>query len=289
MTNNWSLSTLVKDLICFNTMTPEPRERLWASDLGKMHIDTYLKLKGVPETNPTTGDGMFNMYMGKQIELGIIQMLKDCGVAHESQTRLEIKLDGCLPLTGKPDIVLEVKDWEEAIKNVKVENDDSNPERAESKKQKLIALMRDWQKRYPEGLPKTAFEIKSVSDWGYNNAKIIGWREAYHHYFLQTYTYLYGLDLPEVHLLFVSKGSKMMTEEIVILKNENDEAEWKKEIKELSDAFYSNTEPTPPPLMLKNGWGKDALNWNINWSNYRDYILEKYYPEYLQLLNTKNK
>ena len=280
MANNWNISSLVKDLITFNQSDPSPREEIWASDLGKTHLDTYLKMKGVKYTNPTDGNGMFNFFMGKAIENGLTQMLLDCGIAHETQERIEIKLPNCLPVVGKPDVLLEVKDWDETIKNIKITSDDSNEERLEVKKQKLIGLVREWQKNYPGGLPKTAFEVKSTSEWGFNNGKMVGFKKAYPHYFLQAYTYLYGLNLPEVHLLFISKGSKMMTEEIVILKNEEVEREWKEEIKMITDNFKKDTEPAPPELMTINGWGKEAMNWELNYSPYKDYTLEKYYPEY---------
>lgn len=280
MTNNWNLSTLVKDLITYNQSSPSPREELWASDLGKMRIDTYLKLKGKEYTNPADGNGMFNFFMGKAIENGLTQMLTDCGIAHSTQERIEINLPGCLPLVGKPDVLLEVTNWDETIKNISITSDDGNEERLEAKKKKLVDLVKEWQKKYPDGLPKTAFEIKSTSDWGFQNAQRVGWKKAYPHYFLQAYTYLYGLNLPEVHLLFISKGSKMMTEEIVILKNEEAEKEWRDEIKAISDIYYSNTEPTPPALMSVNGWGKETLNWEINYSPYKNYILKKYYPDY---------
>jgi hypothetical protein len=278
--NAWNLSTLVKDLICYRQSAPKPRKEIWASDLGKAPLDTYLKMKGTPYTNPTDGNGMFNFFMGKAIEQGLTQMLLDCGLAHNTQERLEIKLDGCLPVVGKPDVILEVKDWEVTIKNIHITSDDGNEERLTKQKEQLTSLIREWQKEYPGGLPKTAFEVKSTSEWGFNNAKLVGFKQAFPHYFLQAYTYLYGLDLPEVHLLFVSKGSKMMTEEIVILRNEDAEKEWKQEIKMISDNFNSNIAPQPEPLMAKNGWGKETLNWKLQYSPYRDHILSTYYPEY---------
>ena len=278
--NNWNLSTLVKELITYQSSVPSKRDQIWASDLGKMHLDTYLKMKGVSYTNPTDGNGMFNFFLGKAIENGITGMLKDSGVAFETQERVEISLPNCLKLTGKPDVLLEVTNWEETIERIKLTTDDTNTERNEDKLQKLIGLVKGWQSRYPEGLPKTAFEIKSTSEWGFNNAKKTSFKDAYPHYFLQAYTYLYGLNLPEVHLLFVSKGSKMATEEIVILKSEEMEREWIKEVQTISDYIKGDTEPTPPPLLTKNAWGKEGLNWQIAYSPYKDYILSHYYPDY---------
>jgi len=277
---NWNLSTLVKDLICFNQSDPAPREEIWASDLGKAHLDTYLKLKGLAYTNPADGNGMFNFFLGKAIENGITQMLLDCGIAHSTQERVEIKLDGCLPIVGKPDVLLEVMDWDETIKNINITSDDSNEERLAIKKEKLIELVKGWQEKYPDGLKKTAFEIKSTSEWGFNNALKVGFRQAYPHYFLQAYTYLIGLGLDEVHLLFVSKGSKMLTEEIVIKRNEELESEWKEEIETISRNHQSNEWPQPETLMSVNGWGKETLNWKIAYSPFKDLILETFYPDY---------
>ena len=280
MANNWSLQTLVKDLITFNQMSPEPRSHIWATDLGKPYIDTYLKRKRVPYTNPADGNGMFNFFMGKAIENGLTQMLTDCGIAYSSQDKVSIKLPDCLEVTGKPDVMLEVTDWNRVIENIKITSDDENEERVERKKQKLIELVKGWQEKYPEGLPKTAFEIKSCSEWGFTNAQTVGFRTAYPHYFFQAYTYLYGLNLPEVHLLFISKGSKMMTEEIVIVKNEAFEQMWKDEIKTISENYKNDTEPAPPELMIKNNWGKETMNWQLKYSSYLDYIMNKYYLDY---------
>src|SRR3990167_935791 len=169
--NQWSLQVLIKDLISYTaTQNPTPREEIWASELGKPYLDTYLKMKGMPYTNPASGDGLFNFYLGKAIETGIYDMLSKCGLAHTPQDRTVITLPGCLPLVGKPDIVLEVKNWDEVLKNAVIAGDDTNEVRVAEKTNLLKNLIKNWTKKYPKGLPLTPFEVKSCSEWSFNEA-----------------------------------------------------------------------------------------------------------------------
>ncbi len=113
---NWNLKDLLGDLMGATAeLAPEPRAEIWASDLGKPYVDRWLQMKGVPYSNPADGRDLMTYFLGKQIELGFVQMLTRCGVAYRAQERLRVLEPDCLPVVGKPDLVAEIRDWKTVL------------------------------------------------------------------------------------------------------------------------------------------------------------------------------
>ncbi len=79
-------------------LEPEPRADIWGSDMGKPYIDRWLQMKGVPYSNPPTGKSLMAFFLGRQIEMGVEQMLMRCGVGYRSQERLTVQYPDCLPV-----------------------------------------------------------------------------------------------------------------------------------------------------------------------------------------------
>lgn len=272
--NNWNTKQLLADLIGHTAkVKPKERAEIWASDLGKPFIDRFLAMKGTPYTNPAQGEQLVSFFLGKALEEGLTKMLTACGLAYESQEKLTIELPKCLPLVGKPDLVLEVKSWDKVIKKAEEAAALLTDEEEEEKKKELVRRMRLWQDRYPDGLPKTVVEIKSVNSWAFSyHQKSGGLGNAYPHHHLQLYTYLYGLNLEEGHLLYVARDTGFM-EEVVILRNKRLEKQWREDILKISHYFKENIRPPREALYDEKG----KINWRAKFSPYRDLV----YPELL--------
>ena len=123
-TTDWRLVDLLSDLMGATAQTePTPRQEIWASDLGKPYIDRWLQMKGVPYSNPPTGETLMTFFLGKQIEIGIGEMLTRCGIAFRAQERVEVIVEDCLPVAGRPDLITAVADWGAVGEYVKQELD----------------------------------------------------------------------------------------------------------------------------------------------------------------------
>lgn len=272
--NNWSIQYLIKDLLGYTADTnPKARDYIWASDLGKPYIDTYLKMKGYPYSNPADGKGLMIFFLGRALEQGLKDILKQVDIAHDVEERLEVKAGPSskyLPVVGKPDIVLEVKDWSKVTEKVKKRLDEAEDERATNKLQALLALIEDWKTRYPKGLKRVVFEVKSVNSWAFKyNKRMGGLLNAYPHHKFQLYTYMKGLNLNEGHMIYVAKDTGFMEETVIKLGGEYEEV-WKKEIQTISEHYNSDKRPKAEPLMVD---GKK--NWRVNYSPYKDYVYGK--------------
>ena len=276
MDKGWAIKYFLTDLISYTAeQTPKPRNEIWASDLGKPFIDRYLQMKGEPYSNPSDGQGLFNFFLGKQLEKGVADMLKSCHIAHSAQEKITIQAmpeKDYLPVVGKPDLILEVKNWKDVLNNIdeaieKLTDEDS---RLKDKKTFLKGLVGNWQEKYPEGLRKTVFEIKSINSMAFRYHKNTGGlSNAYPHHKLQLYTYMNGLHLDEGHILYVAKDTGFI-EEIVIQTSNQLDKEWRDDIKTITKYFKANQMPPLEPLEI-GGKG----NWRAKYSRYYDLLYKK--------------
>jgi hypothetical protein len=268
--NGWNLKDLLADLLGTTVeFEPEPRAEIWASDLGKPYVDRWLQMKGVPYSNPSTGQSLMAFFLGKQIELGVGQMLKRCGLGYRSQERLTVQYPGCLPVVGRPDLVVELTDWREIGATADAMQEDAPAEhpRTAEQRQALTELLAVWQQRYPEGLPLTVFEVKSLNSYAFKYHRgQEGLSNAYPHHKLQLYTYLRGLGLTEGHLLYVARDTGWMEEVVVRVTDELEQA-WQHDVEIMSYYYYGDERPPLEPAQID---GKE--NWRVKYSRYKDYL-----------------
>ena len=268
---NWNIKDLLGDLMGATAeVKPEPRAEIWASDLGKPYVDRWLQMKGVPYSNPPTGKDLVTFFLGKQIELGLEQMLTRCGIAYKTQERLTIRAQDCLPVVGRPDLVIEVTNWQEVVAGVDEQVNAQPAQRADPQRQALKGLLTLWQKRCPEGLLPTVFEIKSLNSaaFKYHRGQE-GLSNAYPHHRLQLYTYMRSLKLAEGHLVYVARDTGWI-EEVVIRPTEELEQAWLHDVETMSRYYQSDQCPPLEPLQVE---GKK--NWRVSYSRYKDYLYQE--------------
>ncbi|MBM3187665.1 MAG: hypothetical protein FJZ90_02975 [Chloroflexi bacterium] len=268
-TSYWNLKDLVCDLLGATAeRRPEPRAEIWASDLGKPHIDRWLQMKGVPYSNPPTGEALMTFFLGKQIELGVETMLARCGVAHRAQERLTLRVEGCLPVVGRPDLLASVEDWEALRARLDRDNGhDADDGRAAGERLALSQLLDSWRARAPGGLPLTVFEVKSLNSYAFKHHRgTEGLSNAYPHHKLQVYTYLRALGLEEGHLIYVARDTGWM-EEVVVRPTATLEQAWLDDVECMSAYYRYDERPPLEPLAIDG-----RPNWRVATSRYRDYL-----------------
>jgi len=268
---NWNIKDLLGDLMGATAETkPEARAEIWASDLGKPYVDRWLQMKGVPYSNPPTGKDLVTFFLGKQIELGIEQMLTRCGIAFKTQDRLAIRLKDCLPVVGRPDIVVKVANWQEVMAAVDENLTEQGAGRSEVQRQALKGLLALWQKRCPEGLLSTVFEVKSLNSAAFKYHRgSEGLSNAYPHHRLQLFTYMRSLNLAEGHLVYVARDTGWI-EEVVVRPTEELEQAWLHDVQTMSRYYLNEQRPPLEPLKVD---GKD--NWRVSYSRYKDYLYQE--------------
>jgi len=276
---DWSIDELLSSLIGFAADTnPHPRAEIWASDVGKPFIDRFLSMKGQVYSNPIDGKTMMTFFLGRQIETGLIEMLNSCNLSFEAQERITIQVPGCLPVVGRPDLILEVKNWEDVLKDIdenikKLMTDNLEDVDVQvSKKQVLKQIVATWQEKYPSGLERTPFEIKSINTnaFNYYMKDKDGFKFAHPQYQLQLYTYMIYYKLEKGRLVYVSKNDGKLAE-VVIRRSAEMDKMWYDDIKTMSDYFNKNELPPLEPLKI----GKKS-NWKVDYSRHKDYLYKNY-------------
>lgn len=269
---NWNIRDLLGDLMGAREEQPGARDIIWASELGKPYIDRWLQMRGVPYSNPPEGKDLMAFFLGLQIEAGLEQMLVRCGLAFRSQESVRIEIEDCLPVVGKADLVLEVRDWESvlALREMDLLEGGAYAGHERGRRRALVGLLSRWQERCPKGLQATVFEVKSLNSAAFRYHRgSEGLSNAYPHHRLQLYTYLKGLGLDEGHLVYVARDTGWM-EEVVIRGTEELERAWLEDVQTISR--YVRTDERPP-LEPKQIAGRD--NWRVTYSRYRDYLYQE--------------
>jgi hypothetical protein len=269
--NGWNIKDLLTDLMGATVeLEPEPRAEIWASDLGKPYVDRWLQMMGVPYSNPLPSKTLMTFFLGKQIEVAIVQKLIRCGVGCRSQEKVVVQHPDCLPVAGRPDLVAQVADWGSiATAFADYWEDSADHHVADGTQQRALnTLLIGWRQRYPEGLPTTVFEVKSLNSYAFKYHRgEEGLSNAYPHHRLQLYTYMRGLGLTEGHLVYVARDTGWM-EEVVVRETEQLEKAWIQDVESMSYYYLNEKRPPLEPAQVD---GKD--NWRVTYSRYKDYLL----------------
>jgi hypothetical protein len=113
------------------------KEAFYASDFGKLGVDLWLGLKGVPKTNQGRWNDTLRMAAGKGVEMQMLQVLKDSGIVSEDYIqetggRVNFERFGCeihgyidaINLQGEP---IEIKTINNANRFDIKKYEDNNP------------------------------------------------------------------------------------------------------------------------------------------------------------------
>lgn len=78
----------ILDTLTYKSETKE-KKYFYASDFGKPILDTYLKFKGVPETNPPKWFETLKWGAGKGVEMSMLEILKQNGIVAQDYNQEE--------------------------------------------------------------------------------------------------------------------------------------------------------------------------------------------------------
>ena len=239
----------------------KPREHIWAGEVGGAFIDRYLKMNATIPTNPPNARSLRKFEAGNMMEWLVELVLRRAGILIEKQKWLEYQYPDLLRVTGKLDHLAGGNpDWEKAVEEIK------SLELPEFFNRGTYAIIDHFREKFPDGLKEIVIEVKSTSSMQFDMRERTKQPQPQHA--LQLFHYLKALDLPEGHIVYVSKDDLRMIE-FGIFNPSPIEDIYKADIAKMTEFIRTKTEPDKEPLISFDGQnGKFSKNWRVEYSNY---------------------
>jgi hypothetical protein len=236
----------------------EPRDRIYASELGMPMVDRYLKMKGISYTNPPNKRALRKMQAGRFFEWIVAFVLKRADMIISREERVYSQIDGGLQVSGKLDFLGGGKpNFEKAKKEIEVYD------LPDFVKYQSLAIIDKFDKIGDGVFEEMILEIKSVSSFVMNG--VLATKEALPHHELQGYHYALNKKLP-CNIVYICRDD-MMLEEIPITDMENINKKYKSDILGIT-GYYKNNERPPLEPLIKWEFGKFKVNRGVEYSNY---------------------
>lgn len=286
---NWSIAEVWNSALVDGKQRPaKERANLWASELGKPNIELFLKMCGVPETNPPNERSKRKFSAGNLIEWLVQVILNRAGILQSSQDWVAFQYPGLLEVTGKLDFVAggvpdyqRWEQWEELMKKLGMPDMYFRINEA---------LKEHFQKKFPQGLAETILEIKSCSEYSMTSMQKTGKSSRNHR--LQCFHYLKSKNHKLGRVVYICKDDQRMFEVPVRLTDKKIEEEYRTAIEQIT-GYYNAHKDTPldkflvfeegkpvafnamdgmPPLEKSIVWDEDyqkfVRNWGVEYSSY---------------------
>lgn len=240
----------------------EPRQKIWASELGGSMIDRYLKMTGVQPTNPPNPRSLRKFEAGNIWEAIVGYVLKRAGILQSKQDWIQYQYEGLLPVSGKLDFIGGGKpDYEKAFSTIQKEFA-WLPEFIGRATANIIQTLKE---KYPDGLVDIVLEIKSCSSFMF---EVYEKKSASPQHKLQLFHYLKCKNMPEGHIVYISKDDARMLE-IGVLNPSLVEDDYKKDIEQMT--YFIKQKEQPPlekPIVFDKMMESFSANWKVGYSNY---------------------
>lgn len=242
--------------------TYEPRDYMWASELGKLHGDVYLKMKGVVPTNPPNARSLGKFEAGNMWEWIVKIILIRAGILISTQERVKVGYPDCIEVSGKMDFYaggkVNVTQAQNAIDELCL------PEKTQKTMENVISYLGT---KYPDGLSKKVLEIKSVSSHMMNALEITKQPLAIHA--LQAYHYTKGEEIDRADVVYICRDDCRMMEFPIYANTVKYETMYRKYVEEMTHYYRENIEPEKAKaIVFSTESGKFELNRLIGWSPY---------------------
>jgi len=259
---SWSFANIWNEsLACREERKLEPRERIWASELGGPMLDRWYKMKGVKPSNPFGFRPLRKFEAGNLFEWITAVVLNRAGILIEQQRWLRYQYDGLLPVTGRLDHLAGGKpDWGKA------EAAFTNGEFPEFISRAAAAIVKHFRTKHPNGLRRVVLEIKSVGSNLFHRYDVFRMADPRHR--LQLFHYLKAGNFKEGHLVYVSKDDLCLVE-IGVFANPALEEAYRKDIEQITGCLKSKTPPEKEkPIAFDDVAGRFYVNWKVSCSQY---------------------
>lgn len=257
-----------------------PRNRIWASELGKSDLDIYLKLVGEEVSNPFDSRSRRKFEAGNLFEWIVQLILMRAGVYQSSQEWVGNQIHPkCLQVSGKLDhLIGGVPKYEEAKKEMEALALPAGFIRASEK------ILSYFQEKYPDGIPEQGIEVKSTSSYGIE--KVYFTNKALAGHDLQAFHYAYKKQMP-FNVLYICRDDLRMAEIPILPDNEELFNRYKTKIVSVSNYYNKKEEPPKEPeIVFDPDTERFSKNFNVEYSGY---LKRNYGYETPDLFNEANQ
>lgn len=248
--------------------TYEPRERIWASELGKPLVDVYLKLKGVEPSNHPNPRSLRKFEAGNIWEWIISLILKRAGILQSTQDRVVYQYDNMLEVSGKMDFVAGGTVATEGLApgaSYYVSND-ALLSGLPGSFHRGASLIMEHLAKHPS-LTVKPLELKSLSSFMFEGLERSGRALAQHR--LQLFHYLKATGFPMGTIVYICRDDCRMMEFNVRLDDQAVELEYKTYIEAISEYYYKDEmPPLEEPIVFNEDLGRFSKNNGVAWSPY---------------------
>jgi len=263
MSKNWNFAEVWNKGLDNKVERPvEPRDYLWASELGKAPIDVYLRLKGTKPTNPPNKRSMRKFEAGNIFEWLVSLILKRAGILISEQDHVTHQYTGLLKVTGRVDFIAGgTPDFPKAIAEMKaLDMPDMFIRIAEEMKVYFDA-------NYPSVLIVKPLEIKSLSAFMFEG--LMRRQSVSKNHRLQAYHYMKARGDELGSVVYICRDDMRLMEFDLQLNLPVLENEYYNSIKVISDYYLKDEMPPLEKMILfDEDMGKFVKNWNVAYSGY---------------------
>lgn len=263
---NWGIDTIWnKSALEREERKTEPRDRIWASELGKSPVDIYLKMKGVEQSNPPNARSLRKFEAGNIWEWIVSLILSRSGILQDAQRWTSYQYDGLLQVTGRLDFFAGGKpDYERATREL---SELMLPDIFIRAGKNIASGLA---KKYPDGLDTKIIEVKSISSFMFEQLEKENTATSNHR--LQLFHYLKAEDISDGLIMYICKDDCRMLE-VPITNPSAVEDEYRGEIEKISKYYYANEQPPlEQPIEFNQDTKRFSKNWRIAYSGYLTHL-----------------
>lgn len=276
----------------------EPRNILFASEIGKPFLEVFWAMKGILPTNPPSDVALRKMEAGNTYEAIVVWTLKRVGILRDTQTRVRLLNDSrFLPVYGRLDLIAgHDGNWEKSRKEMDEYFAKTNELMKEfplfeEAKRTSYEILEFLSSQYPTGLSDKIYEVKSVNSMKFwHDEKPITEASSAHIKQLTFYQTFNDVGLDDGSFLYIDRDTRSISE-IPNIPNEKVKKETLKWLEKMTEYYNNDITPEPPELIIWDVKNKRyTVNWEIMYSSYKDKLLEgKTKEDLAELVNAKNK
>ena len=238
------------------------RDYVWASEIGGSMIDRFLKMNGVPQTNPPNPRSLRKFEAGNLFEFILEFVLKRAGILLDSQEWINFKYPKLLRVTGKLDFIAGGQpDWAKARAEI------DRLGLPEMLSRASLAIVDNLESTFGnESLRKIILEAKSISSFMMDRYEATGQANPNHR--CQLFHYLKGKDMREGHVVYICRDDCRMLE-LGVFNPSQVETEYKQDLEQITYYIETQTEPRKEDeVLFDETIFSFQKNWRIEYSGY---------------------
>lgn len=282
---SWSVQTAWNKTITVPKIKKtEPRNFLYASELGRSLFDVYHSLIGIEPTNAITDAVRRKMEAGNFYESLVVWVFQRCGILIETQGKARTpETENSIAVYGRFDILAGTEKSQESWSKKKEHLDILFRQLEEIKfdfpflsqvKKLSENLVEYLSTEYPDGIEAKIYEVKSLNSLAF-------WREGapistpYSHHINQLSFYQDHNErgIKNGSFLYIDRDT-MSVSELVNIPKEDQRQERKKWIESITKHYRERIEPPKPePILFSKERDQYQFNWEIERSPYADMII----------------